>query len=55
MKKFSDSTKKEKSTKTSNRRDFLKKASVGGLGVGLLGTTASAAIVSIAVMPGWEP
>lgn len=44
MKNLSDSTKKEKSTKPSNRRDFIKKASLGGLGVGLLGATSSAGI-----------
>ncbi len=35
MKRFSDSTAKEKSTDSSNRRDFIKKASIGGLGDGI--------------------
>jgi L-alanine-DL-glutamate epimerase-like enolase superfamily enzyme len=43
MNKISDSTGKEMRNNQPNRRNFLKKASIGGLGVGLLGATASAA------------
>jgi L-alanine-DL-glutamate epimerase-like enolase superfamily enzyme len=46
MNKLSDSSGNEKGTSPSNRRDFLKKASIGGLGVGLIGATASAGIVN---------
>jgi L-alanine-DL-glutamate epimerase-like enolase superfamily enzyme len=44
MKKHSDLNDKENSRDSGNRRDFLKKASIGGLGVGLLGTNNSAEI-----------
>lgn len=43
MKKTFNSNKK-KSVSPSNRRDFIKKASIGGLGMGLLGTNVSAVI-----------
>jgi L-alanine-DL-glutamate epimerase-like enolase superfamily enzyme len=46
MKKSSDSIKKAKSNSPSNRRDFIKKASIGGLGLGILGSTASAEIIT---------
>jgi L-alanine-DL-glutamate epimerase-like enolase superfamily enzyme len=42
MKNPSDSIKKENSNNPSNRRDFIKKASIVGLGMGLSGTNASA-------------
>lgn len=44
MKKPFDSNKKKKSISPGNRRDFIKKASIGGLGLGLLGTNVSAEI-----------
>jgi hypothetical protein len=45
MKKYSDSA-REKSIDPSNRRDFIKKASIGGLGIGILGASASGGIVN---------
>ncbi len=42
MKKNPSSAGKEKNLPSSNRRDFIKKASIGGLGAGLLGATAYA-------------
>jgi len=49
LKKPLDSIKKEKSNSSSDRRDFIKKASLGGLGVGLfLGKNDSARIVAAA-------
>jgi L-alanine-DL-glutamate epimerase-like enolase superfamily enzyme len=45
MKKSLNANNKVNSTSSSNRRDFIKKASIGGLGVGLLGSTATAATV----------
>ena len=47
MKKRSNLSEKEKLNSSSNRRDFLKKATVGGLGVGLLATNTSAGIFSV--------
>ncbi len=42
MKKAIISGKKENGNDTAGRRDFIKKASLGGLGIGFLGTNASA-------------
>jgi len=44
MKKPFNSITKENSKSPSDRRDFIKKASIGGLGMGLLGNNASAEI-----------
>ena len=41
---------KKKSVSPSNRRDFIKKASIGGLGMGLLGTNVSAVIPAESVI-----
>jgi L-alanine-DL-glutamate epimerase-like enolase superfamily enzyme len=46
MKKPIVSTDKNENGSSSNRRDFIRKASIGGLGVGLLGATATAATSS---------
>jgi len=43
MKKSINSIDKNDNISSSSRRDFIKTASVGGLGVGLLGSTATAA------------
>lgn len=42
MAKLTSSNEKESNNSSSNRRDFIKKASAGGLGVGLLSTSAYA-------------
>lgn len=42
MKKSSDLTNKGNSISSSNRRDFIRKASLGGLGAGLIGASAFA-------------
>jgi L-alanine-DL-glutamate epimerase-like enolase superfamily enzyme len=46
MKKRSESIKKKNTGNPSNRRDFLKKASIGGLGMGFLGTNATSEIIT---------
>jgi L-alanine-DL-glutamate epimerase-like enolase superfamily enzyme len=48
MKDSLDSNKKRKRKSPSSRRDFIKNATIGGLGIGLLGTNASAEIVAAA-------
>ena len=48
MKKSLNSNNEDVSKSSSNRRDFIKKASIGGLGVGLLGSTAAAETVGSA-------
>jgi L-alanine-DL-glutamate epimerase-like enolase superfamily enzyme len=51
MKKENISGSKGRKTSSSDRRDFIKKASIGGLGIGLIGPGASGEIISDATLP----
>jgi L-alanine-DL-glutamate epimerase-like enolase superfamily enzyme len=48
MKKSTDSVNRDENKSSSNRREFIKKASIGGMGVGLLGTQSYAGDVTSA-------